>query len=121
MSALNDESERRNLPAGVVTSRILSGSALWIALWDVVRNYCSDLEYDSTAPFDPDGYNSNGFVLGLLNAVGATAIATDDSGTIIHPTYNPISTFIGGNRPVPITEFQSTICSDVIGDPPENG
>ena len=117
MSALNDESERRNLPDGVVTSPILSGSALR----DAVRNYCSDLEYDSTAPFDPDGYNSNGFVQGLLNAVGATAIATDDSGTIIHPTYNPISTFIGGNRPVPITEFQSTICSDVIGDPPENG
>ena len=69
------------------------------------------------SPFDEDGYNSNGFVQGLLNAVGATAVATDESGAIIYPTYNPLSTLIGGNRPVPINEFQSTNCLPPSGPP----
>ena len=61
------------------------------------ENYCSDVPYRLLVD---EGYKSNGFVQGIIDAVPATAItsATD-------PT-NPISAFHLGNVPVPLTEFQ---------------
>ena len=72
-------------------------STHWAALLQADLNYCDDANYHGDAdPGAPatEGYNSNGYTRGLLNAANSTAPGVDwDS-------------MWGGDRPLPVSHFQ---------------
>jgi hypothetical protein len=67
-------------------------SIYWASLLAADGRYDDDLPYDLFPSLGRGGYNSNSFVSGLIQATFGT------------PTV-PMSTFVGGERPVPFSEF----------------
>ena len=97
-SERNHPSERSNLFAGIVSSTDPSVSAfMWLALVESDRKYrsCPALGY-ALSPEDTNvgKYNSNGFIAGIINSIGATTDA-------------PLGSYYLGNVPVPSRHFES--------------
>lgn len=97
-SERNHPSERTNKFVGIVSSTDPSVSAfMWLALVESDRKYrsCPALGYAlSRGDTDVGKYNSNGFVAGIINSIGATTNA-------------PLDSFYLGDVPVPTGHFES--------------
>ena len=97
-SERNHPSERNNLFAGIVSSTDPSVSAfMWLALVESDRKYrsCPALGYAlSREDTNVGKYNSNGFIAGIINSIGATTNA-------------PLGSYYLGNVPVPSSHFES--------------
>ena len=98
VSRRNDPSERGNeVVASVTSTRHATPVALWGALVRADKNYRNCLPFvDYDFPIDgddDDAHNSNGYVAGILNFVGAAPIAA-------------LGTYTLGNDLVPDSEFR---------------
>ena len=70
-----------------------SAEELFEALLEADRHYCDCLDYDVfPGAFRGEGYNSNSYVVGLIEAVGGTVDLQD---------------YHGANDPVPREAFQA--------------
>ena len=99
VSERNDPSEIRNLRVGVLTSSTYpTPLALWGALIESDKNYCDDLPYSFSEASEATGYNSNGFINGIITSVNGTVTGANEA--------NPVRRFFLGYRAVPTTEFQ---------------
>ncbi|MDX1563459.1 MAG: hypothetical protein R3305_11060, partial [Gammaproteobacteria bacterium] len=67
-------------------------AAYWASLLAADARYDDDLPYDLFPSLGFGGYNSNSYVAGIINATAGI------------PT-RPMSSFVGGERPVPLAEF----------------
>ena len=97
-SERNHPSERNNKFVGIVSSTDPSVSAfMWLALVESDRKYrsCPALGYAlSRGDTSVGKYNSNGFIAGIINSIGATTNA-------------PLDSFYLGDVPVPSGHFES--------------
>ena len=97
-SERNHPSEQNNAFAGIVSATDPAISAfMWLALVESDRKYrsCPALGY-ALSPEDTDAgkYNSNGFIAGIINSIGATTDA-------------PLGSYYLGDVPVPSKHFES--------------
>ena len=96
-SERNHPSERNNLFSGTVSASGLPETvSTWLTLSDAERRYrsCPPLSYAWPGVNLLSQYNSNGFIAGIIRSIGGTTNA-------------PVHTYYLGNRPVPISNFQS--------------
>jgi hypothetical protein len=89
----NRRSDRSNYVYGKVTSsRHSRAQTHFDELRQAAENYDDDLEY-ALFPEGRTGYNSNSFTAGLLAATEGQSLW-------------PMTSFVGGGKPVPVTEFR---------------
>jgi hypothetical protein len=70
----------------------MSAGEYWGALLTASSACCSGLDYALFPTSFFDGYNSNSFLVGLIQATGGTPSA-------------PLSGFVGGGHPIPPTYY----------------